>query len=264
MSKHRVKTAVKLIAIAAVLVCIPYILARQTHVHERSHVNVDSHPAPQNIKSKLSQKADYIPKTEYLLDQLTAVAQHYGIAMGIEWELKAWQEAGVEFPVSGNNLTVQDLLQTIVSKMPGYQMTVENEIIHIAPSTLSADSNNFLNVRIEEFSVENENLFQAEEELRSTIDSTLHPEDYEGGYAGGYGYGSDDVLAKRIITFKGENLTVREILDGLARKSGNALWIALLGTNNSLGAGSAGADNQEGPKSKYRFKFVPLTEKPNT
>lgn len=140
-------------------------------------------------------------------------------------------------------------------------------MVFIQPvSAVGAD--NFLNVRIEEFQVENANLFDAKEELLLSIDMTLHPDEYEDGYVGGYGGAPDDAFANRNFNFKSEDHTVREILDSLVKASGNALWIAqpdsddFKTTVKSSQAKSDRNNRQEGTKPKYQWKFVPLVEKP--
>lgn len=270
MFKQHKKLAVILLALAAALASLPYIFARQHRTPETPHLPAPARTDSQDLESKLARKADFIPGGKPAVDQLIAVAQHYRIPMGIEWVKKSGSpEPDVALRAHESGPTVRDLLQAIVSRLPGCQMTVDHGVAHVADPTLVANTNNFLNLRIDEFRVENENLFDAEEKLRLTIDMTLHPDEYENGYAGGYGYAPDDVLAKRNITFTGEDMLVREILDGLAKASGNALWIAQLDADdlkiaaNSSTARHARNNNQEGTKSKYNWKFVPLVEKPS-
>jgi hypothetical protein len=271
MFKQHMKSVVILLAVAAVLICLPYILARQHPSLEKSGAPARSRIVLQeDVESKLSQKADFIPERKSFLDQLVGVAQHYRIPMGIEWiKPGSSQELDVPLPKPESSPTVRDLLQAIVSRLPSYQMTVQNGIVYVAQPVFAVDAKNFLNVRIEEFRVENENLLDAEEHLHLSIDMTLHPDKYEEGYMGGYGYNPDDVFAKRKITFTGEDLTVREILDGLVKASGNALWIAHFDPDDfkpakSSTTKSARTSDQEEDKSKYHWEFVPLVEKPGT
>lgn len=173
-------------------------------------------------------------------------------------------------PPRESNPTVRDVLQAIVLRLPGYQMTTRNGVVHITQPAFSGAAGNFLNVQIEEFQVEDENLLAAKEQLRLSIDMTLHPDDYEGGYAGGYGYNPDNVFAKRNISFTGKDLTVREILDGLVKANGNALWVAQLDLDDFQTAAKPSTtkptknSKPEEANSKYRWDFVPLVEKPAT
>lgn len=269
MSKQNKKLAVRLLAFAAVLVCLPYIFATQYRTFEKPHASVAFRTVPQDIESKLSRKADFTPSGKSTEDQLIAVAQHYQIPMGIEWVKQSGsQELVVALPAPESSPTVRDLLQAIVLRLPGYQMTVQNGIVHIAQPVSAVGADNFLNVRIEEFQVENANLFDAKEELLLSIDMTLHPDEYEDGYVGGYGGAPDDAFANHNFNFKSEDHTVREILDSLVKASGNSLWIAQPDSDDfktaakSSSVKSAGNNKQERTKSKYQWKFVPLVKKP--
>lgn len=271
MFQRHKKLALGFLAFAAVLACLSYILASQRRTLDSQPAPVESQAVSQDIESKLSRKADFIPSGKSALDQLIAVAQHYRIPMGIEWvEQSNSAEIDAALPTRESSPTVRDLLQAIVSRLPGYELTVQNEIVHVAPPVFAVDADNFLNVQIEEFRIKKESLFDAKEQLRLLIDMTLHPEKYEGGYVGGYGGAPDDAFAKNDITFVGEDLTVREILDGLVKASGNALWVAELNPDDFKAAAKpSGAkvtknSNQEGAQSKYQWRFVPLVEKPNT
>lgn len=272
MFKHHKKLAVTLLSFAAVLACLTYILASQQQAIEKPRVEATPQTVSQDIESKLSRKADFVPSGKSALDQLTEVAQHYQIPIGIEWIKQSdSRERDAQFPSLESGATVRDLLQAIVLRLPGYEMTVQNEVVHVAQPAFAADADNFLNVLIEEFQVRNETLLDAKEHLRLSIDMTLHPEEYEEGHVGGYGNDPDDVFAKHKINFTGEDLKVREILDGLVKASGNALWIAKFDADDfkpaaksskSSTAKAARNGNQAETKPKYQWQFVPLVEKP--
>ncbi|HYP00826.1 MAG TPA: hypothetical protein VER76_11600 [Pyrinomonadaceae bacterium] len=271
MFKQHKKLVGMLLAGAVVLASLTYIFARQQGTMGKSDVPVAAWTDAEDIESRLSQKADFIPGGKSASDQLIAVAQHYRIPMGIEWvDQGRSQELDVAPPPRESNPTVRDVLQAIVLRLPGYQMTTRNGVVHITQPAFAGAAGNFLNVQIEEFQVENENLLAAKEQLRLSIDMTLHPDDYEGGYAGGYGYNPDNVFAKRNISFTGKDLTVREILDGLVKANGNALWVAQLDLDDFQTAAKPSTtkptknSKPEEANSKYRWDFVPLVEKPAT
>jgi len=180
---------------------------------------------PTDLEAKLGCHADFVPSDKSALDRLIAIAQHYQIPMGIESiegikELKA-------FPLQAAPATVRDLLTQTVWRLPDYQMTVQNGVVNIARPLIAARTDNVLNLVIEEFIVDNDDLFAANYRLGIAIEMTLHPEIE--GYAGGYGHAPDHVFTKRPFTFNSNDLTVRQILDELAKANGNALWIATLG-----------------------------------
>jgi hypothetical protein len=269
MFKQSKRLSVALLGFTAVLGCLSFIFASQRQKINDLRAPAEFQTISQDIESKLSRKADFIPSGKSALDQLIAVAQHYRIPMGIEWvEQSSSLEIDVALPAREGGLTVRELLQAIVSRLPDYQMTVQNGIVHVAPPVFAVDADNFLNVQIDEFHIKKENLFDAKEQLRLLIDMTLHPEDYEEGYVGGHGGAPDDAFAKNDITFTGEDLTVREILDGLIKASGNALWVAQLDPDDFKTAAKSTAvkparnSNQDEARPKYRWRFVPLVEKP--
>lgn len=173
--------------------------------------------------------------------------------MGIEW-IGGTGAEDLELPAAAvpPTPTVRDLLTAIVSRLPDYQLTVENEVVHIAPPVIAVRGDNFLNLLIDEFRVRNENLFGAQHYLMIAIEMTLHPKD-DGGYGGGYGYDPDHGFAKRHFTYESDHLTVRQILDGLIKANGNALWIAEFDRKDFVPPA----------RPEPQWRFVPLSEKLN-
>lgn len=228
--------------ITAVLACLPLIFAAPQKQAGRSGKQMAS-----DLANKLARKADFVPSDKGVLDRLVAIAQHYEIPMGIEW-INGSSELETASSRPPDSFTVHDLLTALVTRLPDYQLTVDDGIVHVAPPVFAVRKDNVLNLIIEEFKIENNNLFEADHELRLSVDMTLHPEEYEGGYAGGFGYTPDHVFAKRNFSFKADDLTVRQILDGLVKANGNALWIAEFDREDK--------DKSKEPKRQWRF--VPL------
>lgn len=266
MLKPNKRTAVKVLMVALLLTSLPLIYAVQNRQRTPKNANAQkaTTPAAQDIEAKLAQKIAFVPGSNIpILEQLIGVAKYYKIPMGIEWvEAKPPQEGRVALPSGESGATVRDLLSAIMSGTAEHQLTVENGVVHIASPVLVSAPRNFLNVEIDDFEIKDNNLFEAEDELRIAIDTTLHPEEYEGGYAGGFGYAPDDPLAKSNVTFKGQNLKVRAILDGLVKSSGNALWLVRLKDIDASGVDPAQEANQKGLKARYPWKFVPLDSNP--
>lgn len=181
--------------------------------------------AAQYLEARLGQRADFIPASGTVRDQLVQVAQHYKIPMGIEWVLQS-EEKHVKLDVS-EAPTVLALLNLILQSAPYYSLTVREGVVNVSDNRYAVDSRNFLNIRIGEFSLTNANVFSAEFDLRFRIHATLHPERYAGGMNGGYGYGfpDEDGLAVKNLSFAGKDLTVRNILDRIILGNGNALWV---------------------------------------
>jgi hypothetical protein len=180
---------------------------------------------PRTLRQKLDQETQFKPKAGTALDQLIDVAKNFEIPMGIEWNESTTCNA-LATPVLTE--TVRGLLNDILRRCPGHRLAVERGIVHVY-SRFTRHPNNILNLRLWGFRVKDGNVVDANFELRLAIDMELHPEEYKGGWNGGYGgYPSDEALAVPNITFSGRNLTVRNVLDGVIKSSGNALWVVRL------------------------------------
>ena len=178
-----------------------------------------------HLRQKLDQRVEFTPSAEAPLGQLIAVAKTFDIPMGIEWMEPTKCELSAS-PVPAKP-TVRQLLIEIIRRCPALGLTVSNGIVHIRSSRV-LNRINILNLRVSRFQVMKVSLFTAEHDLRMAIDQRLHPQEYENGYYGGYGYGPGEVFALPNVTFSGSNVTVREVLDGIARSNRNAMWIVRL------------------------------------
>lgn len=213
----------------------------------------------QSLEAKLSRQADLVPKKATAFEQLIEVARYYKIPMGIEW---------VDQPVpaiSASEMseakTVQNLITTILSPYPSYRVKAGDEgVLHISDPAFVNDTRNFLNIRIPEFKVDEANVLDAESVLRLEIKMTLHPEQYAGGWNGGYGGRlQDEGLNVRNITFSGHNLSIREILDKIITMNGKASWIVRLNparmmtTEPTFFSAQDDADDHA-----FRWQIIPL------
>jgi hypothetical protein len=213
----------------------------------------------QSLNSKLLQKASFVPKSKFALDQLIEVAQHYQIPMGIEW-------IGRPVPTVSASpkyrpTTVRSLVATILRPYPDYRLKVVDGLVHITNQAFVDSPRNFLNIRISEFKVDKASMVGADASLRLGIKMALHPDRYANGYNGGYG-GSfpADVLNIPNITFSGRNLTVRQILNKSVAANGNALWVVRLNPSRMMNAEPA-FFAQEYETEDFHWQFVPLQEK---
>lgn len=178
-----------------------------------------------SLNQKLKQKVQFRPKASAPLDQLIEVAKTFYIPMGIEWSESAkcnGSPAGFR-----TEETVGELLQTIVRRCPDQTLTVDQGIVHVH-SRFARHSHNILNLRLWRFQIKEGSVYDAEHELRLTIDMHLHPENYTGGYNGGYGSPRDEVLGIPNISFSSRNITIRDVLDRIVETNGNALWVVRL------------------------------------
>jgi hypothetical protein len=211
----------------------------------------------QGLESKLSQKADFVPSSTSTKEQLIEVAQHYRIPMGIEWI--SLPNANGSSPLTSQP-TVRDMIRSILRRTPGYKVGIRQGVVNVSPVALVNDPQNFLNIRIAEYHANRENVFGAEALLRLNIHRTLHPELYARGWNGGYGYGPgrDDGFDIKNISFSGKNVTVREILNEIAERNGNALWIVDLVPSKMMKDEPFFAQGVSGVQVDFIWRIIPL------
>ena len=221
-----------------------------------------SNSSAQTLQERLEQQTIFIPQNSSPAEQLIEVAQRFKIPMAIEWlEQKSEQSKPT---LNFKRGSVLDLIKTIIQQSPEHQLLVEGRILYIYPPAVAAHQFNFLNLRIENYEVNEESLFGAEDALRICINVMLYPELYKDGYAGGYGGGYPDVFWKKNVTFSGDDLTIREILNGIAAESGNALWIVKFNSDEFDGdqpkwIGVPINESGHSPLNS-RWQFIPLNE----
>jgi hypothetical protein len=187
----------------------------------------------QDLSSRLSQPANYRPKAMTTLQQLIEVAQHYRIPMGIEWVQDTKTETAPQ-PETTRAATANDLINAILQNAPGYVAQQSDGVLHIAKTDFLGKRENFLNLRISQFQLDNSDVFGAQFLLKGSIRHRLHPEG--SGYNGGYGHGTprDDGFDKPNITLAGNNLSVREILNKVVVGNGNALWVVQFSASHKM------------------------------
>lgn len=176
----------------------------------------------QTLEERLAVKVDTftsVGKTVPL--QLIEVAQRFKIPMGIEWSDNSNDKFSAQ--VQMRDTTVGNLLARIVAQQPGYELMVDDGVVHVFATHLLDDQHNFLNLRLREFSLEKANMASARYHLWGAIISQLHP---QGGYGGGWGgvsmYKDFDTPK---LTFVCRDVTVRQALSKIVVTQENALWV---------------------------------------
>ena len=214
----------------------------------------------QDLSSRLSQPANYQPKAVTTLQQLIEVAQHYRVPMGIEWVGKT---EAVALPESPKAPRVSDLINAILQNAPGYVAQQRDGVLHIAKTDFLDKRENFLNLRIATFQIQNADVFDAEFMLRASIRLRLSPG--QSGYNGGHGHGTphDGGFDKENITFAGNDLAVRDILSKVATANGNALWVVQFSASEKMAEFPFRAlvslnDGKTLPD--FQWQFIPLAK----
>jgi hypothetical protein len=117
------------------------------------------------------------------------------------------------------NTTVMDLFVGIANTQPGYQVRMDGGVINVVSSAIPYDQN-FLNVNVKSFRVQNEVVQMAERELRDIVMMKVAPPK-SGGILGSLATSPDEPN----ITFQRDHSSVRENLDGLVNVSRKKIWV---------------------------------------
>jgi hypothetical protein len=221
-----------------------------------------SNASAQTLQERLKQQTDFVPHSVSPDEQLIEIAQRFKIPLAIEWLEQANEQPAPALVFDKGS--VLDLIRAVVRRAPEQQLIVKDRILYISAPTVVSHPFNFLNLRIENYSVKDESLFGAEFELRMGINMMLYPELFKNGYDGGYGGGTPHVFWKKNINVSGERLTIREILTKIAVASGNALWIVRLKPDEFTGNKpkwlGVPIDEYGHSPLNTRWRFIPLSE----
>jgi hypothetical protein len=250
----------KVLALLVVLAGLAHTFSVKPLMAQQGQPIIQNYAA--TLESKLLQKATFIPTSKSALEQLIEVAQHYHLPMGIEWNSEAKSAPAVN-PLLWlkDNATVQDLINAILQQSPDHHLTLERGVVHISQPELSAHPKNFLNLRIKSFDARQASLFSAEFQLRNAIHNRLYPEDFKDGFNGGYGSPHPHVFEAPNVTFSGNDLTVLEILDGIAVSNGNALWMAVAPASEfMIDKPPAKSEDEREYRASFAWSFTPLKE----
>jgi len=182
--------------------------------------------AGQTLKQRLDQQTDFIPQIASSPDQLIEVGRKFQIPLAIE--LLEEKEVVALPPLSFRGGSVEELIEAIVQRLPEHQLSVDDRIVHVYSFSAYSHPFNFLNLRISSLAVKDQSLLGAQDALRHGINELLYPELYKNGWVGGYGCGCPPQFWEKNITFSGDNLTIREVLNLIAQNSGKFLWVVRL------------------------------------
>lgn len=181
----------------------------------------------ESLEEKLATATEYVPKAIAPVDQLVEVAQKFKIPMAIEWVERAGATTHDKTTASEKR-SVRELIEEIARMSPGHRIEVDDGLVRIYSPAEAVHPFNFLNIRLNSYSVKDGDLFAAEDQLRWAIRFTLEPEKYRHGFGGGYGHGANDVFEIPKFTLSGADLTIREVLNRIVLAQGNSLWVATI------------------------------------
>ena len=213
-----------------------------------------------SVDEQLKLKTDFVPEATKPLDALIEVARRFRIPMAIEWvETTGKEDQALQLSI--RNRTVAELIREIVSNADPYSVEVEAGLVRVYSPTVALHPFNFLNIQLDEFGVENADLFGAADSLRWAIRFTLEPEKYRNsGYAGGYGHGADDIFTIPKFTIRSSSLTIREALNRIALAQGNALWVVVIKSSDLRRKEPPWKSKGVDEAVAYGWSFRPLAE----
>ena len=183
----------------------------------------------QSLEEKLGVVTDYVPKTTAPVNQLVEVAQRFKLPMAVEWVEREGEVHTTLAPAADSpERTVKELIWEIVARAPEHRVEIEDGLLRVYSPGDALHPFNFLNIRLQSYYVNDDDLFAAEDQLRWAIRFTLTPEKYRNGYAGGYGHGSPEVFQFPKFTLSATDITIREVLNRIVKAQGNAMWVVTL------------------------------------
>jgi hypothetical protein len=159
---------------------------------------------------------------------LLRVADEFQIPLGVEWI--ATPSAIEKLSLSWHDTSVMNIVEAIVHSQPGYELRVDGSILHIT-STAIPNGQNFLNLTVHSFDVQDQVVQIAERELKGAIVATVAPQKL-GGILGSLGTSPNEPN----ITIKREDASVRENLDSIITVSRKKIWVVTFVENFVLTA----------------------------
>jgi len=182
---------------------------------------VSASPAPGDLKTILSKHVDsYDLGSLSIVEALIHVSNDFQVPMGITWVNSPAGRIGL--PFAWKNVTVQEIIETIAKTQPGYQVRVENGVVHVLQQGSIPDRENFLKMKIQAFEVHNEYIEMASFKLHKLI----VPPRFAGFSVGATGDSRVDLDMK--------DVTVENILDALAVASNRKIWMVTFDSDPKL------------------------------
>jgi len=177
-------------------------------------------PTPDDLSSKLSKRvSNYNLGVFTLLRALIRVSNDFQIPMGIAWVDSPATRA--ELPFAWKDATVQEIIENIAGTEPGYQVCVENGVVHVLPPI--PDSQNFLKLKLGDFSAHDDYIEVASFKLHTLVTPI------KGSYQisiGGTGDSKVDIELK--------NPTTESALDALTVASNRKIWVVAFSNDSRL------------------------------
>jgi hypothetical protein len=200
--------------------------------------------ANDDLLSRLTmQVQNYSLSANNFLDALTKAAADFQIPMGVEWVDSS--EAKVPFTHSWNNVMVEDIFAQIIAKWPGYEIQVgkgvwkqpvyqvqmRNGVLHVVPTELIPDRQNFLKLGLSRFQVHQQPFEMVSAQLHDFVNDIIFGPQ---GHAGSIASMPDEPKLDLDL----RDTKVEEVLDKIIVGSSRNIWIVVFsGNSETMGAG---------------------------
>jgi hypothetical protein len=185
------------------------------------------------LRAKLDARvSEYSLSSSGLADALIKLSKKFEIPIGIEWVRD--EEASRGLTRTWRDETIRDIVRSIVKEYPGYDLQLEDGVVHVFRQDLLNDSRNFLNLKVPDFfDVHQEPAGFANIQLRTVIQNIVSPRHAspDAGEGGSYTSGSVD---ERPFTLTLRGLTVRQALESLAAVSEHNIWVVTFSDTSEL------------------------------
>lgn len=194
--------------------------------------NIAPETPADGLEAKLGTRINnYSLNADNFLDALAKVASQYQIPIAVEWS----EDTNTKQKVSQSwiDTDIRELIQQLVSEQPGYEFGIKNEVVHVFPKWTKSSRQNFLDLKIQKFSVDNQVPESASHQLGDLVRLKVSPAIKTGAPLRGIGWSQATSPDDFEISLELENISVRDALDQIALASNRKIWVVTF-TDDSL------------------------------
>lgn len=163
----------------------------------------------------------YTLNADNFLDALARVATQFQLPMGVQWSENS--ETLRKVSSTWSDVDAQQIIQELVNVHPGYEFDVSDGVVHVFPAWTKSSQQDFVHLKLEKFVVDNQVPEAATHQLRDLIKLTVSPRHSQAGAHGTIFSQAADV-GEQEISFRVQNVTVRDALDKIALASDRKIW----------------------------------------
>ena len=173
---------------------------------------------------------NYTLSADSFVQALLKLASDFEIPMGIEWVRTPTAIRPVH--LTWKDTDVRAIIHGIAQTQSGYEVDVEEAVVHIRQRELVPARQNFLSIRLARFEVHDDVAEIASKRLASLVRLRLAPP--KPIVAGGVGFSQGTEIGDPNISLNLQNPTVEDVLDVLTLASPFKIWLVTFGPDRSL------------------------------